>query len=148
DLVPDGPPVPVAFAPDTPLDEALATYAAAPEVEVLFESGNGGDPGAAAAATSQTFDTWPPSPTEPRSFQLAPGGQLVDGSASIGSADSARFTTDPAVSGDAYNVEGSDLATNTTSGWAEPSPTTNQSWISAPFATDTTFAGPVELDLW
>ena len=145
DLVPDGP-APLDLTAEPDLDAARGAYAAAPSVEVLFESGNGGRPQAAAAATSMTFATWPPSEDDLDELALAPGGRLADAGAA--EPEPVRFTTDGSVSGEAYNIEGSDLVTNAVSPWVAPDPATAADWISTPMARDVALVGSTELELW
>ena len=65
------------YAPDR-YDDALAAYRAEPAVRVIFENGAGGEvPGAPVGLYEATFDTWPPSTIEERSFHLAGDGTLV-----------------------------------------------------------------------
>jgi hypothetical protein len=117
-LVPDGPPPPVDLTGIDDVAEARERYEAGPKVEVLFESGNAARPEAAAAASSLAFATWPPPEADERAWWLASDGDLVD--QPTGDAPPARFRTDPTVSGEAYNIEGSDLATNSVSPWRSP----------------------------
>jgi predicted acyl esterase/peptidoglycan/LPS O-acetylase OafA/YrhL len=145
-LVPEGPDLPIVLAEDLSLEEARAAYEAGPDVEVLFESGNGGRPGAAAASTSITFETWPPPPAEDRPWYLTAGGVLAPEPSETTS--SARFTTDPATSGVAYNIEGSDLATNAFSGWTQPDADHAASWTSEPLPEDSVLVGSTTVDLW
>lgn len=147
ELVPDGPDLPITFPEGATIDDALAIYEAAPPVEVLFESGNGERPEAAAASTSMTFDAWPPSESTPTAWFLAPGGGLSEQAASGPAAD-ATFVTEPSLSGDAYNIEGSDLITNDMSAWRQPSSGSTAAWVSSPVATDIALVGSTEVDLW
>ena len=144
--VPIGPEPPVTFDQDMTLYEARTAYEAAPDVEILFESGNTDRAEAAAATTSRTFETWPPTAGGPTPLYLAPGGALANAPAAT--APSATFTTDPAVSGQAYNIEGSDLTKNTMSGWTQPDPSTSASWVSDTLPDDTMLVGDTTLDLW
>jgi hypothetical protein len=145
-LVPEGPDLPIVLDEDLSVEEARKAYEAGPDVEILFESGNAGRPGAAAASTSITFETWPPPDAEAVPWYLSSGGRLTpDASAS---SSSVRFTTDPTTSGVAYNIEGSDLATNAFSGWSQPDAEHAASWITDPLAADTVLAGSTTLDLW
>ncbi|MCU1372123.1 MAG: Cocaine esterase [Ilumatobacteraceae bacterium] len=145
-LVPDGPDLPIALDEDRSVEEARTAYEAGPDVEILFESGNGGRPGAAAASTSLTFETWPPPAADAVPWYLASGGQLA--AAASETTSSAQFTTDPTTSGVAYNIEGSDLATNAFSGWTQPDAEHAASWITEPLGSDTVLAGSTTLDLW
>ena len=144
-----GPPSPVEFLPGEPFDVALARYEDADDVEVLFDSGGGALPGAAAATSSVTFATWPPSESDTVALSLQADASLAadaqDGNGL--DADPASFETDPAVSGDSYNVDSSDFIRNTISKWIQPSPETTVGWVSEPLTEDAALVGDTSLDL-
>lgn len=147
DLLDPGPPPPVEFTPGEPFDMAIARFEAADDIEVLFDSGGGTLPGAAAATTSATFASWPPDDADLVPLALTAGGTL--GSGESGSEEPpATFETDPSVSGDSYNVESSDLVRNTISKWIQPSPETTRDWLSEPLQDDTALLGDTTLDVW
>ncbi len=145
--VPVGPAPPVSFPKGTSLADARRAYEASPPVEVLYESGNTRPAGAATAASSATFASWPPPDAAATAFALRADGTLADGPTDEAT-DPATFRTDPDVSGDAYNIEGSDLATNTMSEWVQPDPDTARSWVSAPFDQSVSLTGTASVDLW
>jgi predicted acyl esterase len=146
DALPVGPTPPGDVEGATDLASARRAYLATPPLEVLFESGNGGRPGAAAAATRASFPSWPPPATRPKTWYLGDDGALVD---TAPTADrSSSFRTDPDVSGNAYNVEGSNLTRNDTSPWLPPDPSNSASWITTPFSDSSTLIGTGSVDLW
>ncbi|MEO6989022.1 MAG: CocE/NonD family hydrolase [Aquihabitans sp.] len=145
-LLPDGPDLPIILPPDLTLQEAQIAYETNDPVEVLFESGNGGRPGAAAASTSMTFSTWPPEESIEVDWNLGPEGML-DNEAHAEAAP-VTILTDPSVSELAYDIEGSDLTLNAISPWLPPSAGTATAWTSAPMAEDLALVGSTELDLW
>ncbi|MCB1030352.1 MAG: CocE/NonD family hydrolase [Acidimicrobiales bacterium] len=146
DLVPEGP-TPVTSVSDQPsFEAALSAYELTPDVEVLFESGNSAVPEAAAAAQSQGYATWPPSEARTSALYLAPDGSL--GSVNSANAALARFRTNPSLAGEALNIEGSDLTTNTMSKWPQPTTGSAASWIGEPAPTNQALVGSGIVQLW
>lgn len=152
DKIPASPPSPVVFPTGIDPARAKEIYQGAPHIELLLDSGGGAQPGAAAAVGSVGFPSWPPLQAKPTSLRLAADGTLAPADPATAPDDdddpTARFTTDPDVAGDAYNVEGSNLLANAISRWRQPAAGTAASWLSAPQLDDVIVAGTTTLDLW
>jgi predicted acyl esterase/peptidoglycan/LPS O-acetylase OafA/YrhL len=150
--LPPGPPAPVRLREGEDLSAARRAYEASPPVEVLWESGAGDHPEAAAARWSTTATTWPPPGTRATSWLLRPGGRLEPGDAVGGTGEgatpAAQFTTDPNIGTIPYSTEGSDLVHNVFKGWDQPDPDHYSSWLSDPVAADTPLTGTASVDLW
>ena len=131
------------------LDAARAAYEAEPPVTVIFENGAGGDePGEPGGTFSLTFDEWPPSDAEARTWFLGPDGALTDGEPSDDGADA--FRHDPEAGAEDFFGE---------AGYQLLEPLWDIDWTryeaghelvyqTAPLAEDLLLAGPGEVTLW
>src|SRR5690606_28300602 len=89
---------------------ARASYEAEPPIEVVFESGFGGDePGEPGGTFSVRLDAWPAPDAEARTWYLGPDGTLTTGEPEEGDAADA-FEHDPEAGGeDFFGEEGYEL---------------------------------------
>ena len=145
--LPAGPPPALTLGSFGSLGAARAAYAASPAVEVLWESGAGPHAQSAAARWATTSPTWPPPGTTPTTWYLRSGGRLASTTGAAGD-QAAEFRTDPTVGTVPYSTDGSNLVDNAFSGWEQPDPTLNESWLSQPVSRDTPLTGTASVDLW
>ncbi len=136
------------YAPDR-YDDALAAYRAEPAVRVIFENGAGGEvPGAPVGLYEATFDTWPPSTIEERSFHLAGDGTLAATAPGDDGVD--RFLNDPA-SGevDFFGDDGYELMAPTWDlDWTRFDDGDLLSYVTEPFDETVVLGGPGYAELF
>jgi uncharacterized protein len=136
------------FDPAANYETALASYEAEPRVRVLFDSGAGGPSGAPVPAFDTTFPSWPPTPTEARTWYFMPDGQLGASAPSTTSSD--QYTDDPSALPRtlAARSAGGGLYGTAQYDW-KPLPARDAvAYVSAPLDTDTVMLGSGSVDVW
>jgi len=130
-------------------DEALAAFQAEPDVEVLFESGGGGEvPGAPESVFRTTYASWPPPGLDERSFYLS-GDGVLSGEES-GSEGVDRFANDPdSASEDFFGEAGYELLAPTWDlDWTRFAKGDSLAYITEPFDAATVLGGPAYAELF
>lgn len=131
-------------------EQALQAFEADPAVEILMEQGGNAayTPGTPTPNFVASFPSWPIPSAQPRTWHLDGGGSLVDGE--VATPGEATYTADPSAlpstfyTGDGNGIWRADVKYD----W-EPIPDgTGVGFVTAPFETDTVFAGSGSLDLW
>ena len=133
---------------DDQYDEALADYEAEPDVRVLFESGAGADfDGAPVPTFEASYDAWPPSDIEARSFHLDAQGVLADERAKAKGVDT--FANDPAAGEVDFHGDGDSglLAPTWGFDWTSYAQGDGLSYVTEPFEETTVLGGPGHVDL-
>lgn len=144
-VLPSIPPSPIVFPSEMSATEARTLYEASDPVELLIASGAGSTPGMAAAAASTTFRSWPPEGLV-TTYRLGADGEMSSTEPQAG--EPAAFRTDGSLSGDAYNVEGTDLLVNSITPWREPTPGTSTAWTSPPTDRSRLLVGDTSVTVW
>lgn len=142
----DGPPPPVDLTRFATVQQARKAYEAAPEVEVLLETGAGGSAGTFAARSSVTFASWPPPATSADVRYLQAAGDMASTQPKATSA--ARFIDDPARESATYTDQGGVLAPTAYRWPALPNGDVVASWATAPLPGDLALVGTASVDLW
>jgi hypothetical protein len=139
---------------------ALAAYEAESPVRVLFEVGASPDflpsyPGAHRQRFEMNFPQWPPPDAAPRSFYFGPNGTLTEaGNGVIGAGEGSavtgidRFSFDPDVLDDHYNVGGDFGAIDYVNDWKVTPDGKGLAYETAPLTQDLIVAGEGYVDLW
>ncbi len=134
---------------DDDYDGVRAAYEGEDPVRILFENGLGAEVAGAPVFTyEQTYEAWPPSGTQERSFHLGDGGTLGDGEAIETGADT--FVNDPA-SGtvDFFGDDGYELLAPTWDlDWTAFADGDAVGYVTEPFETDTVLGGPGYAELY
>ena len=133
---------------DDQFEEALADYEAESPVRVLFENGAGSEvPGSPVATFEESYDAWPPSDVEERSFYLDADGALADTAPAEAGTDT--FANDPDSAPIGFFAEGGGglLAPTWDFDWTRFADGDAVSYVSEPFTEDTVLGGPGYADL-
>jgi len=130
------------------LAAAVKAFAAGdPRVRILFNNGGGPlGPGSLGPTGELDATAWPPTTGTTTSFVLGAKGALVP-SAKARPAGSAAFTPDPALRPSTDLPTGNPWAAQPPYQWTAVPPKAGLGFLTAPFATQTTIAGPASLNL-
>lgn len=134
---------------DGDLAAAQARYEAEDPVEIIFESGAGGDePGEPGGTFTETFTEWPTSLASPRTWYLGADGALTDAEAAEDGADT--FRHDPAAGAeDFFGEAGYELFPPLwDADWTRFAEGDAVTYITDPVPEDLVLGGPGEVVLW
>ncbi len=158
-----GSPIPIQqsqYASEPSYAQALSDYQASPEVRLVWENGAGAAPGEPVGTAQSQFTSWPVPGTVATPLYLQPDGQLGVAANAIPD-DQPRawssYTYDP-TSKQVSDFDGStsDIWTaETQSGtgthpvhWEPLAEGDSLSFVTAPYTTETAYAGQGSVDLW
>ena len=125
-------------------EAALAAYEAERPVRILFENGAGlpGVPEAPVARWEASYDAFPPSSAQARTWYLAPGGALLDEPSAA--TEIGRYRFDPGAGATTYARQGAYdfLRPGLQADWPGDAPGSALVYETQPFDTDVLVAGP------
>src|SRR5829696_4504161 len=146
------PPDPIQLLPTHGL--AKAAFEAQPSIRVLFDNGagNASNPGWPYPGFEHSFPSFPMPGTEARSWYLAPGGQLADGSPVDAAADGFTWDADARpltnFTGDTGSGDGGLWTATPDYQWSQDPAGTAVSYVTGPLSEDTAVIGAGRVDLW
>ena len=134
---------------------ALASYEAEDPIRVVWETGAGGNPGEPLGTAESTFAAWPVPGTVATSLYLQPDGRLGSAPSDVPDREaraSSSYIYDPS-SKRPSTYDGADIFRAETQigpdiHWDPLAEGDSSSYVTAPFTTETAFAGEGAVDLW